>query len=231
MKHIHFDKIDSTSSYLKLNYKDLKNNYQDILVSASQQTSGRGRAGNQWSQPENSIAFSFTLKPSEEMTLSSLELGVLIAKFFKNKVLLKWPNDLLNLQFEKCGGILCQLVEKDILIVGIGINIGIFDNKNFDFPYPIGSVDKKRVLKKEEFNDIPISLFQFILDNRIEHKDIASEWNNLCIHLNKKVSIVDDQYEFTGIFEGINSKGAALIRNVEDNSIKKVFSGSLFIKD
>lgn len=228
MKQLHQQNIDSTSKYLKANYKDLSLDDPQVLVSCKEQTEGRGRSGNQWEQPANSLAFSFTLKPSEEMTLSSLELGVHLSKFFGESIQLKWPNDLLNKDFSKCGGILCQLVEPDILIVGIGINLGKFDSSLYDFPYPIGAIQPERELSDEEFKTLPAEIYQYILDHRLSNQEIISNWNQLCIHLNQQVSIVDGDKSQEGIFTGIDLQGAALISDHE-NKIHKVMSGSLFI--
>lgn len=231
MIHQHFDDIESTSTYLKSQYKEIAKDTTDernILVSCRKQTGGRGRSGNSWEQPDNSLAFSFIMKPSEEMTLSSLELGILLSEYLGKKIFLKWPNDLLNGDNEKVGGILCQLVENSILIVGIGLNFGEFEKSKYNFPYPIGCVDEEKTLSEEDYENIPKEIYQYILDNRLTTEQIVSKWNSLCIHLNKKVEIRDHDHQDSGIFKGINDQGAALIEN-SHGDIKPIMSGSLFI--
>ena len=61
--YLHFEEIDSTSSYLKRNYQDL----DDLtLVSASLQTSGHGRMNRKWMNNKNeNLMFSLLIKDKE----------------------------------------------------------------------------------------------------------------------------------------------------------------------
>jgi len=57
-----------------------------------------------------------------------LEIGLITISFLKNKfnkdLFLKWPNDILTSDGKKCGGILCQYIDKSTIVVGLGINLG-----------------------------------------------------------------------------------------------------------
>jgi BirA family transcriptional regulator, biotin operon repressor / biotin---[acetyl-CoA-carboxylase] ligase len=231
MKHIHRETIDSTSDYLKSNFKDLISHLgqidQEILITTRHQTKGRGRLDHEWKQLGNSLAFSFLIRPCEILTLTSIEIGILLNKYFKDRLYLKWPNDILNSKLYKCGGILCQLVSKKYLIVGVGINYGNSNKDNFQFPYPVGSVFENQELEDIDYQNIPKEIYRYILDNRMKPKKVISEWDNCCVHKDQDVKIIDGETSTEGIFKKINQDGAAIldIKGVE----KAIMCGSLFI--
>jgi BirA family transcriptional regulator, biotin operon repressor / biotin---[acetyl-CoA-carboxylase] ligase len=227
VKHIHHESIDSTSLFLKNHFKSLIKEAQQILVSTDKQTQGRGRSDHGWEQPKNSLAFSFTLKPCNELTLTSLELGILLSQFLKGKLFLKWPNDIINLDYKKCGGILCQLIDRDHLVIGIGLNLGHFNESDYDFDYPIGAIDPHLKLNQQEYKSLPFDIYQFILKNRMKPEEIISTWSKYCFHTNKKVKIIDGSTINEGLFKGINKDGAALLE-IEGKE-KIIMCGSLFV--
>ena len=225
MHHVHLEETPSTQSYLKENWKSLYSENPNVLVSTSKQTQGQGRQGNNWHDFPNSLAFSFLLQPNEEFTLSSLELGVLLCRFFKDELKLKWPNDLINLKNEKCGGILCQVIEKNLLVVGMGINLESDQSVKGKLPAGIIQIQETYHNIQEE---LPEKIYQYILNNRLNQDTIQKEWNQFCFHLNQKVRIEDSNTKEVGTFVGIGPIGEALIQN-EEGKIKKVLSGSLFL--
>lgn len=101
------------------------------VVIATQQTSGRGQWGRQWSSPPGGLYLSFAIAPnlpaeqSYQLTLCSA-WGIAIALRDRSiPVGLKWPNDLM-LRERKLGGILTETrvgggrITK--AVVGVGIN-------------------------------------------------------------------------------------------------------------
>ena len=76
MQRIDFDTVDSTNTYLKNNYGELKDM---TFVSALLQTAGRGRNNRKWlSEKGDSLMFSILLK--DEVFLASYRpLSVLAA--------------------------------------------------------------------------------------------------------------------------------------------------------
>ena len=66
-KFIHFDTIDSTSSYLKGNY----NKYDNFtFVSANFQTNGRGRNGRSWINGSDDLLFSILFSLKRRLNIS-----------------------------------------------------------------------------------------------------------------------------------------------------------------
>ena len=129
----HFKTIDSTNNWAKLYATEL-DPLAITLVTAEEQTGGRGRFNRRWESPpyQNVYAsFCFFVEKDRRdignipqiLALSTVE--VLQELSFKTE--LKWPNDIL-FNGKKLGGILCEtllLSENKCVVVGIGININM----------------------------------------------------------------------------------------------------------
>lgn len=225
MNHIHHKSITSTQDFLIENYAPVK---EGTLVTAELQTSGKGQHQKAWTSFEGSLAMSFGLKPANTITLTSLEIPVLVAKYFQEhflqKIYFKWPNDLINQHQEKCGGIIINRHGNDALAVGLGLNL-LPTKQSTDFKFPAGGVfDFQPEFSAKELG---YKIYQFILSHRMKDKDIIEQWNLNCIHLNRDVKIIDGEKSIEGIFMGIGNQGQALIQ--KPNEVLESFSGSLFL--
>ncbi len=222
MHHIHLKETASTQQAIK---EAMTRGSQDLLVSTDHQSHGFGRQGAPWSHFDEALAFSFTLEPNETLTLTPLEIGILLAKFFKPNVLLKWPNDLLNNRNEKTGGILCQLVGEKI-VVGIGINL-ISGKKEKSFDYPVGSLFKERSQLKGNYKKLlPFEIVEHIKKNRLSSEETREIFFNYCAHRNQNVEIINGSQSISGKFVGIGENGEALLEN-DQGKISKHLTGSL----
>lgn len=221
IKQIHLNECHSTQDVLKEQLKEASSD--DFLVSCENQTSGRGRGENSWTSMPGSLCFSMNIKPHKILSLTAMEIAVLIAEFFELKNIflkVKWPNDLWTPQNKKCGGILVQGHQSEFL-AGVGINLftsieafgGIFE-QNF------------RIDKKQE----ALEICKFIHANRITDPNaLKIRWLKKCGHISQEVIIQDGQSVVRGIFLGLGEYGEAIIQ--EKASIKNVFNGSLRIVD
>ncbi len=222
MHHIHLSQTSSTQEEVK---RALKQGSGDYLVSTDKQTAGVGRQGSEWHQFENALAFSFTLKPNETLTLTPLEIGVHLAKIFSPKLKLKWPNDLLSHEGEKVGGILCQLVGETI-VVGIGINLKMPSTVP-PFPYQVSSLfNSDEIIDPNIKKELPLKIVNYILNNRLSSENVRSEFIKSCVHINKEVTILNNENQVMGKFIGIGENGEALLES-GDNHREKVLTGSL----
>jgi hypothetical protein len=92
MHHIHLGQCPSTQDILKGHL--LGSDFKEVLISCDRQIAGIGREGKTWIQGKNSLAFSFSLRPNPVISLTSLEIGILISRFFKTNfhqdIKLKW---------------------------------------------------------------------------------------------------------------------------------------------
>ena len=221
MHHIHLEQCKSTQTLLKEKFVDLS---QPILVSTDNQIEGFGRKGSEWNHLDYALAFSFTLPLNQTLTLTPLEIGCLLCDFFSPNLLMKWPNDLINERSEKVGGILCQLVGKN-LVVGIGLNLYCPSPTELD--YPIGGVFKDLPIFECDYKKtLPAKIYDFLAKNRREPLSVRKIFNKYCSHLQKQVLIVDGGNKSEGLFVGISDQGEAILE-LKDGEQRKVLTGSL----
>lgn len=230
INHLHFDSLPSTQTHLKeaLEAGTLKLASKDDshLVSALKQTQGHGRQGKPWVSDHRSLYLSFTLNPHEVFTLSSLEVAVLIAKYFEQnfalKMQLKWPNDLI-IHHKKCGGIIIQNFKND-LIVGVGINFHDpdqdFEKSPFDIPATSIGIELKDPQKTA------YDLYHFILAHRLGSEEIKDGFERLCAHQNVECTVTQNEQTLKGLFLGIGNNGEAKLL-LETKKIIEVYSGTL----
>jgi BirA family transcriptional regulator, biotin operon repressor / biotin---[acetyl-CoA-carboxylase] ligase len=100
------------------------------LVTAGEQTSGRGRQGRTWTAPAGrALLCSFVVR--EPPRLLSLAAGAAVADVAGAGALVKWPNDVL-LEGRKVAGILVEgRPAERWAVLGIGVNVALRDE---DFP-------------------------------------------------------------------------------------------------
>ncbi len=179
---VHVKSIDSTNDYLVRLYKkyDFK---KELVVSANEQTSGRGRIGKTWFSDTNSLTFSFSKIVDSKFNMWNINimtgLSVIHALWNYNiKALIKYPNDII-IRNKKIAGILTDVIhvrEKKYCIIGIGINV----NNNV-FPKQLSMVTSiKNILSSNvDINN----LFQMILLelDKVFHKDL--DFLLYCNHL------------------------------------------------
>jgi len=198
-----------------------KDSTQNYLVSANKQKLGRGQRSKVWFSVDNALAMSFNLNAANTMTLSSLEMGVLVSKFFEQRydisIGLKWPNDLF-IHGQKCGGILIQ--KSQFLICGIGLNLSHFG----DYPSNIESITS---VFENEVNAKTLSkeLYLFISDNRLSDEKIKNEFHNRCVHMNAMVEIIEEHRTLMGKFLELGHHGEA--RVLIESEVKNFYSASL----
>lgn len=242
MKHIHLSTCTSTQLYLKENLSKLLVDFNSILVSTDNQTAGIGRSGNRWDQYPNSLCFSFTLTPNERLSLTALELSLQIVHFFKKyhsiTLKVKWPNDIIDKEEKKCGGIICHTHPSGLIIAGIGLNLapgpGPLSNADSSnvkhYKTPMGYVGLMETKISQKYTmEWSEAIYISILENRFNANQVLSTWTQHCFHMNQNVSIVDGNNKATGLFTGIGNHGEAILQS--DKHMQSIYSGSLFIEN
>ena len=130
----HLQQIDSTNAYLQR--QQLEHDIRNWVVSADEQTAGKGMGSNGWeSEAGKNLTFSMALDmgflPAERQFLLSeaVALGLIQALddlLSVAKLSIKWPNDI-YFENHKLAGILINSTIKsnmmDVSIVGIGLNV------------------------------------------------------------------------------------------------------------
>jgi BirA family biotin operon repressor/biotin-[acetyl-CoA-carboxylase] ligase len=100
------------------------------LVTASEQSAGRGRQGRTWTaRPGRAILCSVVVR--DPPRLLPLAAGVAVAEVAGPEAMLKWPNDVL-LEGRKVAGILVEgRPQEGWAVVGMGVNVALRED---DFP-------------------------------------------------------------------------------------------------
>jgi BirA family transcriptional regulator, biotin operon repressor / biotin---[acetyl-CoA-carboxylase] ligase len=109
-----------------------KNNNQSGIVIAEQQKKGRGQYGKKWTSLKGNLFVSIFF-PIEKIRFSLKDLTrincflikKLLSNFYKGKIMIKNPNDLL-INNMKISGILQETIlksDKIFIIVGVGLNL------------------------------------------------------------------------------------------------------------
>ena len=93
------------------------------LVTADEQTKGRGRQGRTWVTPPGvAIAASLVLREFDD--LLPLRAGLAVADVVGPDALVKWPNDVW-LDGRKVAGILAESKASKWAVLGIGVNVAV----------------------------------------------------------------------------------------------------------
>jgi BirA family biotin operon repressor/biotin-[acetyl-CoA-carboxylase] ligase len=128
--HRHFARTDSTNS--RARELAAAGAPHGTIVTAAEQTAGRGRQGRTWTAPPNkALLYSAIVRPLEEhhmMLPLAVPLAVCEAAEQLNPDLeckVKWPNDVL-VDGRKLAGVLIEARPQDgWAVIGIGLNISI----------------------------------------------------------------------------------------------------------
>jgi BirA family transcriptional regulator, biotin operon repressor / biotin---[acetyl-CoA-carboxylase] ligase len=128
--HHHFERIDSTST--RARELAAEGAEHGTIVTAAEQTAGRGRQGRVWTAPPGkALLYSAIVRPLDERHLM-LPLAAPLAVCEAAEELcpgtecgLKWPNDVL-VEGRKLAGILVEARPQDgWAVVGVGLNLTI----------------------------------------------------------------------------------------------------------
>ena len=234
MKSIHFKSIDSTSSYLKVNYNKYKNL---TFVSTDFQSKGHGRNGREWvSKEKENLLFSILIKDEDlikKYDCLSLASSVCIYEVLMNlgieNVSIKWPNDVL-VNDKKICGILLESVSSgsniEALVLGVGLNVNSKEFSNMIiFPTSIQLETNKKIslktVKKCVYEKF-IKMFENIKRNESSYLDTIKNNNYL---KNKKVyALIEGKKQFVEVID-INEDNSLKIKSGEE--YKNVYSGEI----
>jgi BirA family biotin operon repressor/biotin-[acetyl-CoA-carboxylase] ligase len=115
----HLEFVASTQDEARLRFEG-----QPLLVTAVEQSQGRGRAGSEWLNADRSLAASIVFTPDWPLAATPripLVAALAIKDLVGSRLRLKWPNDLL-VGGAKVGGILTESSD-GIVAVGLGLNV------------------------------------------------------------------------------------------------------------
>ena len=226
--NIKLNEIDSTNKFL---YELNKTKYfnEPVIATADYQTKGKGRNDNSWESKrgENlliSILFNHELKIDKQHNFSiiiSLSIRKLISDFVKEKVYIKWPNDIIVSNKKISGFIIDNIVRKNTVntsIVGIGININqLFFNKFIPPAISLSNLTEKTYSLDDIKNRLLIYIDSYYNNLNNNH---LTEFNKYLYLKNKMQTFKVNKRLIKGKILGVNEKGELY---VYQNGIKKRF--------
>jgi BirA family transcriptional regulator, biotin operon repressor / biotin---[acetyl-CoA-carboxylase] ligase len=125
---VHFRLTDSTNARARVLAE--RGAPHGTLVTAAEQSAGRGRQGRSWSAPR-ARALLCSLVIHDPPSLLPLAAGVAVGEVSGSDALIKWPNDVL-INGRKVAGILVEgRPQERWAVLGIGINVAL---RTGDFP-------------------------------------------------------------------------------------------------
>ncbi len=216
---------------------------EGTIVTADEQTKGRGRLGRVWhSPPDTGIYLSLILRPDflpenapGISLIVALSLAETINEIIPDKVKIKWPNDVL-ISGKKTAGILSELsAEKNkinYLIIGVGININQATN---DFPDDIKNLATsikrpagKKINRVKFLKQFLTKLEkEYLLYQKHSLKKAHKRLLQYSSLLNKEITLLSGKEKITGTVIDINTEGA-LVLKIGDK-IKAFSSGEVTI--
>ena len=204
---LHLEEIDSTSAYIQRRFSDLPDRF---FLSASFQTSGKGRGDHVWeARPGENLLCSLLLK--EEATVKrgpilSLAAAVAVARTLSalglRDIAIKWPNDILA-GGKKITGILLKGCLPGYVVIGIGINAN-----QKDFPSGYGQVPTSICLQIGREIDIQ-ELKQALYDELMKvlkesDESLLSTYASMDFLKGKRISFLWNDLPRVGVARGVN---------------------------
>jgi BirA family biotin operon repressor/biotin-[acetyl-CoA-carboxylase] ligase len=239
----HFETIDSTNEAAKQWACDANTPApHGAVVTADEQTNGRGRRGRDWvSTQGKGIYLSVLWRPEIAVTqIGQLTIVVALAaarcieEISSLRAQTKWPNDVL-VNGKKIGGILCEAEIKngriEFVIAGVGLNIN-FDSDQLP-PRPIFPATSL-LLETGRTTEISLAREMLVKQLQQEYSRYADgQWNTQrgefierCVTLGKRVGVRNEGEEYSGVAVGVDKDGLLIVQT--ENGLREVVAGDVF---
>ena len=184
-----------------------------VLLSADEQTAGRGRRGRRWyTAPGVDIAFSVSAEIARPVAGLSLIAGVAAARALRAlgvaQAALKWPNDLL-VGGAKLGGILVETRGR-LAVFGFGINCRRDSALELRLRRPIASLDQFIAVDRSGVIErIARSLLDALeVFNAHGLAPLLREWERMDAHAGQRLRVrLAGGRVLTGLARGLDREG------------------------
>lgn len=226
-----FEDVASTQDSVKNLIKNPLENAQGICVQALRQSQGRGRHGRVWHDGAGNLMMSFSLKPECDLSRLgeiSLLCGLSVAKTLvqmidKEKIILKWPNDVL-VEGRKISGLLIE-VEGEYLVIGLGVNIAVAPYEN-----SICLADIATPCKAQEMRDRVLAQFENLYAQwkAKGFEVIREEWLSFAPPKSSPITVKMPSGTVEGQFETIDGHANLVIRDSASRLVR-VSSGDVYL--
>ncbi len=230
---LHIEEVDSTNSYA-INLLSKNNPSEGTVISAWNQTQGRGQIGSNWeSEAGKNITVSVILYPvflsiKHQFLLNqaiSLSVFDFISRFIKTDVKIKWPNDIVIGNKKIAGTLIQNTLSSNIFqasIVGVGVNV---NQRHFTSDVPNPTSIFLEIQAEKDINKLIAMLCGDIekryLQLRSENPSIVRK-EYLCNLFQFQEDAIyqrmDNEEIFSGKIVGIDESGRLLIDHQKGQS-------------
>jgi BirA family biotin operon repressor/biotin-[acetyl-CoA-carboxylase] ligase len=216
---------------------------EGVIVTAEEQTKGRGRLGRSWySPPKTGIYLSIILRPTfppEDApglsVMTAVALADTLVKWKPGLVQIKWPNDIW-INGRKTAGILTELSAErngiQHVIVGVGINV---NHRAGDFPEDLRATatSLRRELRRKVDRLELLRLFLVNLEKeyasyrRYRLKKSLPRVRKYSALLGHEVTIQSGQSRRCGVVKDIGSNGALILQTA--TGLETITAGEVMV--
>lgn len=212
-----------------------------FVISAEQQSAGRGRRGRHWISPfGQNVYYSLVLRVDgglRQLEALSLVVGLAVLNTLKGFGVmtagLKWPNDILVCD-KKIAGILLELIgdPADVchVVVGIGINVNMTTAAGVGQPWTSMNLETGNSFARNEV----ITALSMRLKEHLESHAITGfssfhdEWEKNHVWQGREVSLMAGQHQVNGVVVGVDQQGA--LRLSVNDELKTYSGGELSLR-
>lgn len=232
-----FDSVTSTNDVAK--ELILRDNSENSIILAGDQSAGRGRKGRSFHSPPGGIYISFVFAQKHirnplpfQLFAPSVAVCLTIERLLGNCPTIKWSNDIL-LQDKKICGILTEtqhVGDDRKIIIGIGINYSTsLDSLPADIREKTGTL-------REYTKKIPRDKFTANLINTLDELTSHSEENVFLTEYKSRADLIGNYITVTGNREELTAKavdvcadGSLLIEN-ESGERRNIYAGDVSVR-
>lgn len=248
--HIHLNETESTNTFLRSFRADEEQRI--TLVTATNQTDGRGQRGNSWeSEPGKNVVFSLLVHPRfiNPLEIFSLSEAIALAVCqtvnetlryedetaeayetlcYEDEVAVKWPNDIYVGKKKICGILIENTlrgshVEDAIIGVGLNVNQRVFTS---DAPNPVSLYNLTN--KEHSINEVLHSVIERFdtLYKKLENGQQQEVHEEYMKHLFRRTGIHkfrDECGDFCASIAEVESSGHIVLLDTDGNHRRYAF--------
>jgi len=222
IKRIHFEKLDSTISWVKDHYQEFDPS-SVICVTASTQTAGKGRFSRKWVSTQGNLHMTlfYSLEKGDPRVANLAQLMALaICSLFPAKI--KWPNDIV-VDEKKLGGILVEIIDCED-------RLGIIHSLGLNVNAPVKTDQKTTSLfewtgKKHDLDPL-IDQIVTAYFKQLEQGFSAEAFNKKLAYRGEPVTCQIGMKSIHGTLVGVDEEGKLQLL-LDDGTIRSIYSGDL----
>lgn len=212
---------------------------EGLVIVARKQTGGRGRRGRSWSSPEGNLYASLLLRPKDQTVagqysfVAALAIAEVLAEFIdRERIRLKWPNDVLA-DGAKIAGILLETAVHDhglALVVGMGVNLSSHpDNARLSATSLLSLGFAEERLKPDAFLAALLKAFNRYRQKLYEDgfSALRELWLAQAVNIGEIINVHLAESQFSGRFLTIDDQGCLLLQQ-QEGMVRRIAAGDIF---